>query len=318
MTLPTARPADEHRHESGAEPLWGESWYFDFASRDGSLGGYVRLGLYPNLGVAWYWACLVGEDRPTIAVFDHTVGLPSGPRSLQVRGEGLWADHNCEEPLDRWSLGLESFAVAVDDPTELFADEPRGDRVPFGFELEWETDGTPFRYEVTTRYEIPCRVHGEILLADGAIELDGVGQRDHSWGLRDWWSFSWVWSAFHVADGQHLFGNSVLLGEQLLFSLGYEQGGADGSEPRISGSFEPRFTPTGTGLVRDMAWRLDGHEATIEVVAWAPLLLRSPEGKEAYFPRALCRGALADGRTAVGWMEFNQPRHEPGPPPAGT
>ena len=33
-------------------------------TRAAALGGYVRLGLYPNVGVAWYWACLVGEGRP--------------------------------------------------------------------------------------------------------------------------------------------------------------------------------------------------------------------------------------------------------------
>jgi hypothetical protein len=316
MEFPTAQPDDEHPHEPGGEPLWGESWYFDFASRDGSLGGYVRLGLYPNLGVAWYWACLVGENRPTVAVFDHAVAPPSGPRSLQVRSDGLWADHTCEEPLERWSLGLESFAVSVDDPTELFADEPRGERVPLGFELEWETEGIPFRYEVTTRYEISCRVHGQIRLGDDALDFDGVGQRDHSWGVRDWWSYSWVWSAFHVDDGQHLFGNEVVFGEEARLMLGYEQRGPEQTDPVACTTFAPVFTPTGTGLVRDIGWRLDTREAVVQPVGWAPLLLRSPEGRESYFPRALCRAELADGRNAVGWMEFNQPRDEPGPPPA--
>ena len=42
--------ADERAHAPGEERLWGESWYFDFTNREGTLGGYVRLGLYPNLG----------------------------------------------------------------------------------------------------------------------------------------------------------------------------------------------------------------------------------------------------------------------------
>ena len=69
-------PADERAHPPGEERLWGESWYFDFTDRAGTLGGYVRLGLYPNLGVAWYWACLVGEGRPLVTVIDHDVRLP--------------------------------------------------------------------------------------------------------------------------------------------------------------------------------------------------------------------------------------------------
>ena len=35
--------ADELAHPPGEERLWGESWYFDFTDRDGTLGGYVRL-----------------------------------------------------------------------------------------------------------------------------------------------------------------------------------------------------------------------------------------------------------------------------------
>src|SRR5262245_9556643 len=176
-----AQPADERPHEPGAEPLWSESWYFDFATTDATLGGYVRIGRYPSLGVVWYWACLVGSDRPLVTVLDHAVPLPDLP-SLELRTDGLWADHNCEEPLARWSLGLEAFAVARDDPAEVYRGA-FGDRVPFGFDLEWETAGQPFAYPAgLDRYEIPCRVHGEVLVGTETIELDAVGQRDHSWG----------------------------------------------------------------------------------------------------------------------------------------
>ena len=81
--------ADERHHPPGDEPWWNESWYFDFATLDGRLGGYVRLGLYPNRGVAWYWACLVGPDRPLVTVIDHDVALPRAG-SCELRSEGLW------------------------------------------------------------------------------------------------------------------------------------------------------------------------------------------------------------------------------------
>ena len=77
---PTSAPT-----RPGDERLWGESWYFDFIDRDGTLGGYVRLGLYPNLGVAWYWACLVGEGRPLVTVIDHEVPLPKAPVARDPR-----------------------------------------------------------------------------------------------------------------------------------------------------------------------------------------------------------------------------------------
>ena len=63
-------------------------------------------------------------------------------------------------------------------------------RVPFGFELDFFTDraGVSVAAPLPARYEIPCRVHGAVLVGDERIEVDGWGQRDHSWGAaRDWW-----------------------------------------------------------------------------------------------------------------------------------
>ena len=31
--------------------------------------------------------------------------------------------------------------------------------------------------------------------------MDGQGQRDHSWGVRDWWAFGWCWCSLRLDDG---------------------------------------------------------------------------------------------------------------------
>src|SRR5436190_16352999 len=72
--------SDEGRHEPGDEELWGESWYHDFAAEDGSYGGYLRLGLYPNLGVVWYWVYLVRRGEPLVLIRDHQVPCPTSLR----------------------------------------------------------------------------------------------------------------------------------------------------------------------------------------------------------------------------------------------
>ena len=82
--------SDERRHPPGTEPMWNESWYFDFTDLAGSLGGYVRYGIYPNLGVTWYWAYLVRAGEPLLAVRDHDAPLPKN-EVLEVRTDGLWS-----------------------------------------------------------------------------------------------------------------------------------------------------------------------------------------------------------------------------------
>src|SRR4029077_8449242 len=75
-------PADEGRHDPGGEELWNESWYFDAISEDRSLGAWVRLGLYPNLGVSWVPAFVCGPARPPVAVLDFAAPLPASEGAL--------------------------------------------------------------------------------------------------------------------------------------------------------------------------------------------------------------------------------------------
>lgn len=196
---------DEARHQPGSTLAWEESWTFDFATADASLGGWVAMTLRPNRPTARYEAFLCGPDRDLLAVLDDEV--PAPPRDLEIRTEGLWATHICETPLDHWTIGLEAFALGVDDPAELYGRQ-LGERVPLGFDLEWEatppgttrspgaateppTRGQPAPGQAAggpadrgrlQSYEQPCRVSGEILVGSTAIDLDATGSRWHRWG----------------------------------------------------------------------------------------------------------------------------------------
>ncbi len=302
-----ADPGDERRHEPGPEELWNESWYFDFTDAEGRLGGYVRLGLYPNQDTAWYWACLVGQGRPLVTVIDHDVPLPAGS-SLEIRADGLWADHTVEDPLDHMTLGCEAFAVGLSHPAEAYG-AMRGERVAFGLDLEWETDGGTYPYPGVSRYEVPCRVHGEILVGDERIDLDGWGQRDHSWGVRDWWSVAWCWTSGRLEDGTRFHATHVTLGEAPLYATGYVQP-PDGPLTAVDGRAVDRRQVLGDhGLPTSAEMDLADLRLSIEPVAFSPVLLTAPDGRVSRFPRALCRFTdRRSGRSGVGWTEWNQPQ----------
>jgi hypothetical protein len=313
--MPAAVPdglvaADERHHPPGEGVWWGESWYFDFATRDAALGGYVRIGFYPHQRACWYWACLVGEGRRLVTVVDHDVPAPTRP-TLEVRHDGLWADHTVEVPFDHMTLGCETFALALDDPAEAYG-PMLGERVPFGLELDWDTDGVGYAYPPgATRYEVPCRVHGQVLVGDERIELDAIGQRDHSWGLRDWWTLAWTWTSGWLEDGTRFHGTALTLdGDVVPYHAGYVQppGGPltrvdhTAATARLGREGLPEAAQVTIGeLVLD-----------VEPVAFAPVLLSAPDGRVSRFPRALCRFRdPATGRTGAGWTEWNQP--QPGP-----
>jgi hypothetical protein len=296
--------ADEGRHEPGPEELWGESWYFDFFDDAGTVGGWIRLGLYPNLRVAWYHAFVVGPSRRIVALSDLEVPLPTAP-GLEIRTHGLWADHTCETALEHWTVGNEAFGLAVDDPSELYAEVPVGDRVPLGFDLEWETEGSPYHYVATTRYEIPCRVHGEVLVGDEQLAIDGYGQRDHSWGVRDWWQFGWCWTSGRLDDGTRFHGSDIRI-PGVDVGFGYVQGGTDVAMATTNAVNAEEDTDA-DGFPESGSVTIGDLPLDIEPVAFGPALL-TWENKVSRFPRAMCRFTSADGRNGLGWTEWNQPR----------
>lgn len=309
--MPTPDPADERRHDPEGSELWNESYYLDWFDEEASIGGYVRIGFVPNFdglgrGSVWYWACLVEAEGPLVTVIDHDVTTPRDPRSLEVRHDGLWADHDIPEPLERMTCSLESFAVRLDDPADVYHGA-RGDRVPFGFELEWHTDRAAYLWPpVTPRYEIPCRVEGRVMVGDRIVEVNGWGQRDHSWGAaRDWWSTTWCWSAGRLDDGTRFH---AVGGIDPTNNLGVSYVLPPGST-QFAEAFGVDIDHVGgrEGLVESAQLRFGDLALGVEPVAWSPVLLVSPDGRVGRFPRALARFEAEDGRRGVGWIEFNQP-----------
>jgi hypothetical protein len=301
--FPSPAPEDEGSHTPGAEQLWNESWYFDVVSEDGRLGAYVRFGVYPNLGVAWYTAYVTGPGRPAVAVVDLEAPLSEG-RGLRTATDMLAADHRCELALERFGVTLEGTGAAHDDHAAPLRGEP-GRPVPVALDLTWETDGAPYAYRMTTRYEIPCRVAGSVRVGDEQLALRGPGQRDHSWGVRDWWSMDWVWSAARLEDGARVHAVQIRLPDGNSFGVGYLQD-ATGAAAEL-GSVAASEDVGPDGLVRSAHLDLDsvGLALDVEPLAFGALRLAAPDGRVTSFPRAMCRLRADDGRSGLGWLEWN-------------
>ena len=311
-TLPTLsvpeplRPSDEDElaHTATAEPLWSESWYADFVDAAQGLGGWFRIGLVANQQTAWFHTLLCGPDLPTIAVVDCAVPLPADPWVL--RTDAFEVGHSAGRPLQAYRVDLRGRGQAYQDPSALLRGEP-GTPVEVAMNLEWATDGTPYQYRLTTRYEIACTVSGTVTVDGKTYHLDSVaGQRDHSWGVRDWWSMDWMWSALHLDDGTHLHGVNIRIPGVPAVSVGYAQDGAGNLTEVQTVSNGEVFGDN--GLPQNATMRLDPGDisANIEVTAHAPVPLVAPDGRVSQFPRAWVNVATADGRTGVGWMEWNR------------
>ena len=294
---------DEGPHPGGAELLWNESWYLDLVAGDDDLGAYVRIGRYPNLGVTWWTAAVALPGRPPLRSVDLDLPL-SDPPDAAVSGRGVGVACSVLEPLERVHLAGTCFGHELADLDGVV--DAAGSGVALGFDLTWRTDGTPYGYGVTTRYEIPCLVEGTIDVEGTAIDVKGHGQRDHSWGVRDWWAFGWCWMAGRLDDGTRIHAADIRIpGHPLAF--GYVQDPGGGVVPVTTLDVEDlpgpgRFPAGATASIGP-----DGPQVTITALSYGPLVLDAPDGRRSWFPRALAVIEAADGRQGSGWIEWNLP-----------
>ncbi|MEX1008949.1 MAG: hypothetical protein WD271_14035 [Acidimicrobiia bacterium] len=142
-----------------------------FEQSDG-VNGAAQLDLFGDH--ASYWVYLDLRDDGFVAIRHDDVPLPRGSL-LEVRADGLWAELVCEVPGEHWSFGLEAFGLRLDDRDEARTAEV-GERVPVGFDLEWDTG----------------KVIGELLVGKARNPFDGRGAFEQVTGepvVRTWADF---------------------------------------------------------------------------------------------------------------------------------
>ncbi|MEO3759229.1 phosphotransferase [Mycobacterium sp. B14F4] len=285
---------DEGAHPADDEPLWNESWYFDFVDQQQQIGGWLRLGRYPNLGTSWLNGLVCGPGIPTYALVDFT---ESGAIEMTL---------DATEPLMKYRVTMRGQGQAYDDPAALLRNES-GRPVEVSMDLEWTTAGTPYQYRITSRYEIPCTVTGTVTADGREFTVTAVpGQRDHSWGVRDWWSMDWVWSALHLDDGTHLHAVDIRIPGAPPIGIGYAQRAGIPLVELQAVTARETFADNGLPLQTTLTLAPGDVVATVEARGHAPVLLTSSDGRVSHFPRAWVTVTTADGRRGVGWVEWNR------------
>ncbi|MEX0664075.1 MAG: hypothetical protein WD598_04805 [Acidimicrobiia bacterium] len=169
---------DDRPHSGVVDEGWVETWGFELARADG-LRGLARLTLIPANRSCWWWTYFVSHELGIVIVRDEEVSLPRRAESMEVRGDGLWAELVCEAPFEHWGISLEAFGLRVDEP-----EDDVGERLPVGLDVEWEFQAEAESVDVAggTRYVQNGTMHGEVLIGDDRIEYEGSCVRDHAWG----------------------------------------------------------------------------------------------------------------------------------------
>ncbi len=202
--------------------------------------GTVRLGLAEGRSASGLALLFQGDELVTVAA-EGGLAVEDASAWEQVSAAGL--DVETLEPLRAWRVHFAGEDASLD--------------------LEVEATGVPFELEAKDPvaraggmlgYDQPVRVRGTAELRGRRLQLDGLGQRGHSWGTPDWsriertrtlaaWFDGAAVSATAIRPaGRDAHGDEVI--GAVVFEAGDEagEGLADGharvEDPRISTTFD--------------------------------------------------------------------------------
>lgn len=294
-------PRDEGAHPADPDDrLWSESYYLDAISDDGSLGLYVRLGDTRNQDVSLVSLAIIGPDRAPIILNDGQAPLPVNEgSSWTVTSPDYTLTFDVTSPVEEFRVVFDGEARTHDDDRAFLRGEA-GRPTRVAADLVWTNAGIDYQWKVSTRYEIPSHVTGTLSIDGEEFTFSGPGQRDHSWGSRDWWGHEWLWSAFQLDDGALVHAVNMRDTE---WCFGYYQHHGALTE-LVSGRASQAYD--GDGRISGSTIRLNEVDLDIEVspIAYGSLLLVSEEGRRAHFIRAMADFAASDGRRGRGWIEW--------------
>jgi len=169
---------DWKSHESSFHPKLSD--VHEVLASDGSTTVWLRVEISPH-GASFGAAVLSDTERPIVLAEDE---IDHPGNRWELRSSGLWADHNCETELEHWSYGLEAFALALDDAEQLVR-EGVGDRVPLGWELDFESEMPPEPLVALSGYTQRGVMHGVLLTRSGETTFEASAVRQHWWANMD-------------------------------------------------------------------------------------------------------------------------------------
>lgn len=172
MSCPT--PDDEKNHAPSDRKDWRESYYFNFVDVENGMSGFTTIGLLPQASKREFVFALFHRDKrhfyyqePTSQVrFDSMEALNDGHLSFEL-----------VEAMKEWRISLASGDLKADIRW-------KGRFPPYSF---GECSGTSWE----GHFEQSGAVTGTIQMGDMTLSLNGFGQRDKSWGSRNWHIDQW-------------------------------------------------------------------------------------------------------------------------------
>ncbi|MBU2489638.1 MAG: hypothetical protein KKA60_09630 [Proteobacteria bacterium] len=184
----------EQPHRPEPDPAWQESWYFNFFDLSAGICGLCRIGYRPAAGRADGLFLAAVDGRP--AVLYPAIGRrisSSGVRVSDARNLAAGSlAFSCKEALASWELSLHTRQVDAKMSFTPFTPA-------YFYPPPSAGEGKSAAHD---HYEQAGRVSGGLRVGRTVRQINGMGQRDHSWGPRNWAGVgSWTWISAQFPSG---------------------------------------------------------------------------------------------------------------------
>ena len=295
-------PADEAAHTPGDEPLWNESWYWDWADpeQESAAGsGWDSSPIRASPGSTRWCA---GRGFPPSHYWTSTRPCPTTRNT--VRSGEIEMRHGTTEPLQTYRVEVSGPASAYDDPAGLLH-EQQGRPVDLSMALTWTRRAT---LRLPDHHPLRDSLHGQRI---GEGRRQGVSVRRRSRPARPLpWRAGLVehglgLGALHLEDGTHLHGVDLhpepATGQCRLCPAA----GRTGDRNHLGDCRRHvRRERVAAGHCFDHGARAGagGHRRARSGAGAAGIA----DGRISFFPRAWATVETDDGRRGVGWLEWNR------------
>lgn len=191
-------------HEPGRHLHWSEEFYFNLYDRARNVCGFMRIGLRPSQSLKEMVCHFMMPDGSVVGLREV---VPLDRPDLFAKGLRL----EMMEPERTWDL---KFAGGMERTTERKA---KKSHVEFDLRFEALNDMFDYRSCVSARDEEPPgtiafehleqfgRLKGVLSTGLDDFKIDALGERSHSWGVRDWAATrGWAWLTCQFSESHAL------------------------------------------------------------------------------------------------------------------
>jgi hypothetical protein len=175
------KTSDELLHHSSNEFKWRESYYFNWVDLVNKISGFSTIGILPNQKKREFVFVLFLKESNEIYYKEPVLSNYEADINTMLQDKRLL--YELLETLKNWRIKYQSRKLI--------------------FEIEFKTRFPNYNFAEDSsaswhhHFEASGEINGRISFKDGNnIKIHGYGQRDKSWGYRDWHQFD-KWYAGH-------------------------------------------------------------------------------------------------------------------------